>query len=155
MFQGRLLSIHVTPGKAEPMQQVAEAKIVVGRGLEGDRYFLGVGTFSKSPGTGRAVTLIEMETIEALRAKNILLEAGEARRNLVTQGVPLNHLVGHTFQVGEVRLCGIRLCEPCSHLEGLTREGVLRELLHRGGLRADIVTGGIIRAADAITGYDP
>ena len=133
------------------MQQIPEVKAIAGRGLEGDRYFFGTGSFSKSPGTGREVTLIEIEAIDAPREKKILLEAGDARRNLVTRSVPLNHLVGRTFQVGEVCLRGIRLCEPCAHLEGLTREGVLSELVHRGGLRAEIVSGGIIRTGDSIT----
>jgi MOSC domain-containing protein YiiM len=151
MFRGTVVSIHIAPEGSMPMQQRADVKAVPGKGLEGDRYFVGFGTFSKSPGAGREVTLIEVEAIAALREKNILLNAGDARRNLVTRGVPLNHLVGRTFQVGEVRLCGIRLCEPCSHLEGLTREGVLRELVHRGGLRADIILGATIRVGDAIT----
>ena len=151
MFQGKLISIHITPLKAHPMQQVAEVKAIAGRGLQGDRYSCGVGTFSKPPGAGREVTLIEIESIEALREKGILIKAGEARRNLVTRGVPLNHLVGRTFKVGEVRLKGVRLCEPCAHLEGLTRKGVLRELVHRGGLRAAIMNGGIIHEGDSVT----
>lgn len=151
MFRGTVVSIHIAPEGSLSMQQRADVKVVPGKGLEGDRYFVGAGTFSKSPGAGREVTLIEVEAIAALREKNILLDAGDARRNLVTRGVPLCHLVGRTFQVGEVRLCGISLCEPCSHVEGLTREGVLRELVHRGGLRADIILGGTIRVGDAIT----
>lgn len=151
MFQGTLVSIHIATAQSLPMQQLAEVKAIPGKGLEGDRYFCGIGTFSKSPGAGREVTLIEVESIEALRKANILLGPGDARRNLVTKGVPLNHLVGRTFQVGEVRLRGIRLCEPCSHLQGLTREGVLKELVHRGGLRADILSSGKIRPGDAIT----
>jgi len=151
MFRGTVVSIHVTPEPTAAMEQRFEVKAVAGTGLEGDRYFTGIGTFSKSPGAGREVTLIEVEAIEALeREKNISLPPGEARRNLVTRGVPLNHLVGRDFQVGEVRLRGVRLCEPCSHLEGLTREGVLTGLVHRGGLRADIISGGTIRVGDAI-----
>jgi MOSC domain-containing protein YiiM len=151
MFQGMLVSIHIATAQSLPMQQLAEVKAIPGKGLEGDRYFCGTGTFFKSPGAGREVTLIEVESIEALRTANILLGPGDARRNLVTRGVPLNHLVGRTFQVGEVRLRGIRLCEPCSHLEGLTCEGVLKELVHRSGLRADILSSGKIRPGDAIT----
>jgi MOSC domain-containing protein YiiM len=151
MFRGEVVSIHVAAEPMAAMERRAQVKAVSGSGLEGDRYFLGTGTFSKSPGKGREVTLIEVEAIEALeREKNISLDPGEARRNLVTRGVPLNHLVGREFQVGEVRLRGTRLCEPCSHLEGLTREGVLTGLVHRGGLRADIISGGAIRVGDAI-----
>ena len=100
----------------------------------------------------RQVTLIEIETIEALeRDQNIAVAPGAARRNVVTRGVPLNHLVGREFQVGAVRLRGTRLCEPCAYLEGLTQQGVLAGLMHRGGLRAEIVTGGTIRLEDTIT----
>jgi MOSC domain-containing protein YiiM len=151
MFEGILVAIYIAPDRRLPMQAVSEAKVVSGRGLEGDRYFLQRGSFSNHPGTGREVTLIEMEAIEALHARGIRLEPGEARRNLVTREVPLNHLVGRSFRVGEVHLRGIRLCEPCTHLEELTCVGVLRELIHRGGLRADIVRGGTVRAGDAIT----
>ena len=154
MFQGTLVSIHIAPAKAEPMQRLAEVQVIPGKGLQGDRYWSGAGTFSKTPGAGRDITLIESESIDAVREKNILLEPGDARRNLVTRGVPLNHLVGRMFQVGEVRLRGVRLCEPCSHLEGLTQQGVLKELVHRGGLRADILEGGTIRVGDAIAEAD-
>jgi MOSC domain-containing protein YiiM len=151
MFQGTVFSIHVVPEPMAAMEERSAVKAAAGRGLEGDRYFLGMGTFSKSSGVGKEVTLIEVEAIGALeREKNITLRPGDARRNLVTRGVPLNHLVGRVFQVGEVRLRGTRLCEPCSHLEGLTREGVLTGLVHRGGLRADIITGGTIRVGDVV-----
>ncbi len=116
MFKGELVSIHIASAKEQPMRQLEEAKAIAGTGLEGDRYSIGAGTFSK-PGPGHEITLIEIEAIEALREKNIMLAAGDARRNLVTRGVPLNHLVGRTFQVGEVHLRGVRFCEPCSHLQ--------------------------------------
>src|SRR5690242_8325987 len=132
------------------MEQVLEARAVAGRGIEGDRYFMGTGTYSNSRTVSRDITLIEIETIEALERKGILLDPGNARRNIVTRSVPLNHLVGCTFVVGEVRLRGTRLCEPCSHLERLTQQGVLKELIHRGGLRADIVDGGTIRVGDIV-----
>lgn len=154
MFRGVLSAIHIAPDQRLPMVPVSEVKVVPGRGLEGDRYFLRTGSFSGSPGVGREVTLIEAEAIEALQAKGFPLELGEARRNLVTRAVPLNHLVGRMFQVGEVRLRGVRLCEPCAHLEALTQQGVMKELVHRGGLRADIVHGGTIRVGDPITEAD-
>lgn len=154
MFQGTLVSIHIAAAKAEPMQRLAEVQAIPGKGLQGDRYWSGAGTFSKNPGAGREITLIESESIDAVREKNISLDPGDARRNLVTSGVPLNHLVGRTFHIGEVRLRGIRLCEPCSHLEGLTQPGVMKELVHRGGLRADILRGGTIRIGDAIAEVD-
>src|SRR5262249_15229142 len=143
MFRGSVVSIHIAANRTLPMQPCDEAKAVAGRGFEGDRYFLGVGTFSEAGGavrtTGRDITLIEIEAMEALARKNLALDAGAARRNIVTRGVPLNHLVGRTFVVGQVLLRGIRLCEPCAHLEALIQPGVLKELAHRGGLRADIV----------------
>ena len=133
------------------MRSVPHARAVPGRGLEGDRYFHQVGTYSNKPRPDSEVTLIEMEAIEALKQEHgIELDAGDARRNIVTRQVPLNHLVGREFQVGEVTLHGIRLCEPCSHVEKLTRTGVLRGLIHRGGLRAQILTDGAIRIGDAV-----
>jgi MOSC domain-containing protein YiiM len=129
-----------------------EATAIAGRGIEGDRYFHGVGHWSKSPGVSREITLMEIEALEALhREKDISLEAGAMRRNVVTRGVPLHHLVGREFQVGSVRLLGTRLCEPCAYLEGLTQKGVLAGWIHRGGLRADIVAGGTIRVGDLVS----
>ena len=84
------------------------------------------------------------------RDYQVEIDPGEARRNIVTRGVPLNQLVGREFEVGATRLRGTRLCEPCSHLEGLTRKGVVRGLVHRGGLRADILAEGTIRVGDDI-----
>ena len=152
MFRGNVVSIHIARDAAAPMESTQEVKAIGGQGLEGDRYFDGTGHWSKTPGVSREVTLIELETIEALeREKSIAVAPGAARRNVVTRGVPLNHLVGREFQVGAVRLRGTRLCEPCAYLEGLTQPGILTGLIHRGGLRAEIVTGGTIRVDDAIT----
>ena len=152
MWEGVVVSIHTTGAASEPMQTVAEARAVAGKGLDGDRYFLGTGYYSKKPGTGRALTLIELESIEALQGElGITLAPNDSRRNIVTRGVPLNHLVGREFRVGEVTLRGTRLCEPCSHLERLTEKpGVRRGLVHRGGLRTEIVTGGVIRVGDTV-----
>ena len=149
--KGTIVFIHVAPGAAAPMKAVAEVRAVAGKGLEGDRYFSQIGTYSNQPGSGRDVTLIEMEAIEALqRDYGIELNPQESRRNIVTRGVPLNHLVGREFKIGEVTVRGTRLCEPCSHLEKLSVRGVQRGLIHRGGLRADIVKEGIIRVGDTI-----
>ena len=123
-----------------------------GKGLEGDRYFHDAGTFSKpEPQPDHEVTLIEIESIEALkRDYGIDLAPHESRRNILTRGVPLNHLVGQEFKVGDVALRGLRLCEPCAHLQALTQQGVLKGLIHRGGLRAQILTPGVIRVGDAV-----
>jgi MOSC domain-containing protein YiiM len=152
MFRGNVVSLHIAQDAAVPMESKREVKVVVGQGLENDRYFNGTGHWSKHPGVSREVTLIEIEAIEALeREKNIAITPGAARRNVVTRGVPLNHLVGREFQIGAVRLRGTRLCEPCAYLEDLTQKGVLAGLIHRGGLRAEIVTAGTIRVEDIIT----
>jgi len=153
--QSLVVSLHIAAHGAAPMQSVSIVTAVAGRGLEGDRYFTQTGTYSNHPGTGRAVTLIEMEAIEALaRDYHVHLEAGLARRNLVTRGVALNHLVGKTFTVGTALLRGTRLCEPCLHLEKLAVKGAARGLIHRGGLRAEIVKAGVIRVGDVITVAD-
>lgn len=133
------------------MVSVEQVRAVAGQGLEGDRYFTQTGTYSKKPRPDREVTLIEIEAIEALkRDHGIELDPGASRRNIVTRGVPLNHLVGRKFRVGQATLLGQRLCEPCAHLEGLSTKGVMRGLIHRGGLRAQILTGGTIRVGDPV-----
>ncbi len=154
MPKSEVVSIHIASEARAPMRSVERVRAVAGRGLEGDRYFDRRGTFSPTPGTGREVTLFESETLEALRRDHALeLAPGETRRNIVTRGVALNHLVGREFQVGEVRLRGMRLCEPCHHLESLTHIGVKAGLVHRGGLRAEIVREGHIRVGDTIEEY--
>jgi hypothetical protein len=127
-----------------PLAQVDEALAIAGRGLEGDRYAAGQGTFS-GPGRGYELTLIEAEVLD-----DIDLSWEQARRNIVTRDVALNSLVGRRFMVGSVECVGRRLAEPCSHLEGLARPGLLRPLVHRGGLRADIVGGGQIKLGDKV-----
>lgn len=152
MFKGKLIAIYITESAALPMQEVHQVRAKPGAGLEGDRYFNQQGSFSKPNQPDREVTLIEFEAIQALKEEEgIELAPGDARRNLVTQDVPLNHLVGKEFRVGEVLLKGIRLCEPCGHLAKLTRPEVTPALIHRGGLRAQVLSGGVIQAGDPIT----
>lgn len=152
MFRGQILSIHITPAEGQAMQLVESVQAVAGKGLQGDRYFLGSGAYSGKPEPGRQVTLIEIEAIQAVqREASITLAPGDARRNLVTQGVPLNHLVGKEFYVGNVLLRGARLCEPCKHLAEMTQAGVTPALVHRGGLRAEILTSGTIQIGDIIS----
>ena len=152
-WAGQIAFIQIAPRATEKLFSVQEALAIAGEGLEGDRYVKKAGTFSKKPGGGREITLIELESVEALkRDLKIELEPAETRRNIVTRGMPLNHLVGQRFRLGrEVVLQGVRLCEPCEHLENLTLKGVREGLIHRGGLRADIVTGGTIRVGDPVT----
>ena len=150
-WTGEVVSIHVAPEREAPTRSVPSVRAVPGRGLEGDRYFSATGTYSDRPGPGREITLIEFEAIEALgRDNEVHIASGDARRNIVTRGVPLNHLVDREFLVGTVRLRGVRLCEPCAHLENLTRRGVLGGLVHRGGLRAQVLTEGEIHVGDRI-----
>ena len=150
MWRGSVAYLCIAPAAGAPVVTVPEVRAVPGRGLEGDRYYLGTGTFWK-PGPDYELTLIELEAIEALeREAGIRIHPAAARRNVVTRGVPLNHLVGKEFLLGEVRVQGIRLCEPCGHLERLTQPGVREALVHRGGLRARILTGGVIRTGDAV-----
>jgi len=149
---GAVSSIHIAFAGAAPIISLGEIQATAGKGLEGDRYYLKTGTYSQTPGTGREVTLIEIEAIEALRRDyGIDIDAAQARRNIVTRGLGLNHLIDREFAVGEAVLRGTRLCEPCAHLEKLTIKGVMRGLIHRGGLRADVVRGGIIRIRDVIS----
>jgi MOSC domain-containing protein YiiM len=146
-----VVSIHVAAIGGAPMTSVTKVLAVVGKGLEGDRYASKLGTYSNQPGSGRDVTLIEIEAIETLkRDYGIELGPGLARRNIVTRGVPLNHFVEREFKIGEVILRGTRLCEPCAHMEKLTIKGAMRGLIHRGGLRAEIVKGGTIKVGDRI-----
>ncbi|MBV1927940.1 MAG: MOSC domain-containing protein [Gammaproteobacteria bacterium] len=139
----------ITEWATGEMVSLTEVAAVADRGLEGDRYFHRKGSFSHWPGRGRNVTLIEAEVLASLPA-NCAISAAQARRNIVTSGVRLNNLVGQYFQLGEVVLYGVRLCDPCSHLERLTRPGVMSALAGRGGLRADVVEGGVIRRGDKV-----
>jgi steroid delta-isomerase-like uncharacterized protein len=152
---GSVISIHIAPAAGAPMQSVSSSAAIAGLGLEGDRYFTKQGTFSTTAGAVRDVTLIESESVEALNSKlGSRFSASEMRRNLVTRGVALNHLVGRDFRVGEVLLRGERLCQPCSYLETLTQIGVKAAMVHRAGLRAEILEGGTIRVGDAVAALE-
>lgn len=151
MWRGIVESIFIATVAMQPTEAREQVVAVPGVGLEGDRYALKQGTFFK-PEPAFELTLIEAEAIEALhRDYNLELAPGEARRNIVTRGVGLNHLVGKEFRVGTVLVRGIRLCEPCEHLQKLTGRQLVRGLRHRGGLRAQILTEGIIHVGDAVT----
>jgi len=151
-MMGRVESIHIATIAEATMRGVAEIRAIAGVGLEGDRYATHTGTFSAKPKPGRQVTLVEAEAIEALeRELGLKLDPGETRRNLVTRGVALNHLVGREFHVGAVRLRGHELCEPCGDLARMTgKPQILPGLVHRGGLRAEILEGDLIRVGDLI-----
>ncbi len=148
MNTGTVEAIFITETPAAPMRSVTEVRAIAGIGLEGDR----LARAETAVDPHRQITLIEAEAIEAVnRDDGVTLSPDETRRNLVTRNVPLNHLVGRQFTVGEVTLRGIRLCEPCAHLERLTRTGVRSALIHRGGLRSEILSGGVLRVGDPVT----
>jgi len=146
--EGSVAAILVAPEAEAPLAPVDDVAAIAGRGLEGDRYAAGQGTFS-GPGRGYELTLVEAEVLE-----EIDLPWPEARRNVVTRGIALNGLVGRRFRVGSAECVGRRLCEPCAHLEKLARPGLLRPLVHRGGLRADILADGRIRVGDGVFPLD-
>lgn len=150
MSAPRIESIHIAAAAKGAMQPLDQVEAIAGVGLEGDRYATKQGTFFK-PEPDFQLTLIEAEAFEALvRDYDIQLAPGDARRNLVTRGVALNHLVGREFKIGEVLIRGIRLCEPCSHLQTLTGLPVIKGLRHRGGLRAQILSGGKICVGEPV-----
>lgn len=135
------------------MRSLGVVNAVAGRGLEGDRYFAGKGTFSPHPQKPDfEVTLIEWEKVDAFaRETGLPFTAAHARRNLVTEGIDLNALAGREFRIGGALIRGIRLCEPCNYLAKTSFPETLRGLVHKGGLRAQIVGSGTIRAGDSIT----
>jgi len=150
MFEGKVVSINIAPSAEATMESVDAVRAVPGKGLEGDRYFFKQGTFSK-PQPDRELTLIEAEAVEAMKRElNVDYGLSDSRRNIVTRDVPLNHLVGKEFWIGEVKARGLRLCEPCSHLQKLSHQKVLPGLVHRGGLRAQILSEGTIQLGDTV-----
>jgi hypothetical protein len=143
---GTVEAIYVAAAGGEPTQALQAVQVLAGHGLAGDRHVVGTGTFpSNLPGS--ALTLIEAEVCESFDPP---LDANEHRRNLVTRGIGLNGLVGREFAIGDVRCRGMRRCEPCTVIQGYSTRPVLRPLVHRGGLRADILTDGTINTGDVI-----
>jgi MOSC domain-containing protein YiiM len=146
--------IHIATVAGASVRAVETARAVAGVGLEGDRYASGMGHYQDTR-VSRDLTLIEAEVVEALVGEHgIEFAPGETRRNVTTRGIDLNGLVGRRFWIGEVLCEGTRLCEPCQYLADLTSKPLLRALVHRGGLRADIVRGGVIRRGDSIRGMN-
>ena len=151
-WQGELLHIFIAEQAAVEMEELDEACLIAGVGIEGDRYATGKGHYSSKPSPDRQITLIETETLEALvRDHNLVMAPGESRRNLTTRGVPLNHLVGKRFRIGtDVVLLGNRLNVPCKYLEALLDRPVFTPLINRSGLNCRIIEGGVIRKGDPI-----
>jgi Uncharacterized protein conserved in bacteria len=156
-LRGRVAAIALAERATGEMQTVDHAKVLANRGLEGDRYAAKAGTFTPANDTARGydLTLIEAEVLDSLTLPDgRTLGYAEARRNVVTRGIDLNVLVGRRFRVGNVECLGQRLCEPCSHLERLTTKGALRGLIHRGGLRADVLSDGVVTTGALIETID-
>jgi MOSC domain-containing protein YiiM len=138
MVDMHVAAINIGPsGAIGPVEKV---HAVAGKGLEGDRQF-----FADGAGEGEALTLIEAEVLE-----DVGLTGPQARRQVVTRGVRLGDLIGKRFRVGDVECLGTEICEPCLHLQNLTRPGIIKDLIHRGGLRADILSDGTIKVGDSI-----
>ena len=126
-------------GPTEALAPVESVTAVAGKGLVGDRHF------TDNPGPGNALTLIEAEVLE-----DVGLTGAQSRRQVVVRGVRLGDLIGKRFRVGDVECLGVEICEPCSHLQALTRPGIIKDLIHRGGLNADILSGGMITVGDEV-----
>jgi MOSC domain-containing protein YiiM len=151
MKPGSVLSIQIAPNGTNKLRNIEQVNAIEGMGLEGDRYYNRTGTYSDKHDESREATFIESEALDALaKDYNIELEGTESRRNISTRGVALNHLVGKEFKVGEAVFRGVRLCEPCTHLEEVSGKAARKGLIHRGGLRAQIVKSGLIRVGDEI-----
>jgi MOSC domain-containing protein YiiM len=127
-------------GSSDAIAPVGSVSALAGKGLEGDRKFVGDGA-----APGEALTLIEAEVLE-----DVGLTGAQSRRQVVVRGVRLNDLVGKRFRVGEVECYGVELCEPCRHLQELTRPGIINELVHRAGINADILNDGRISVGDPV-----
>ena len=151
METGRVEAIFIAAEHGAMPEPVERVVALAGRGLEGDRNFWPGGDARP----GRALTLIQREALDGMAEEHgITLEPGASRRQVHTSGVDLNGLVGRRFRVGEVECVGIELCEPCSHLESMTRPGVVKGLVHRGGLNADLLTDGEIAVGDEVRTAD-
>ncbi|MDH3602359.1 MAG: MOSC domain-containing protein [Candidatus Tectomicrobia bacterium] len=149
---GTVEHIHIASEAAKPMVALAEAEMIMGKGIEGDRYANKIGYYSDHPAPGRHVTIIEIEVLEEIaQSLGIAFLPHESRRNLTTRGIRLNPLVGKNVQIGSVVLDVIRFCDPCAYLQTMLGKPVLKSLTDRAGLRCDVITGGTIRVGDLIT----
>lgn len=137
----RVEAIHLGAPRTPELWTVESVAALAGKGLVGDRYF-----FESGAKRGQALTLVERDVVE-----EVGLPPGGTRRQLTVSGTGLNDLVGKRFRVGAVECFGVELCEPCSHLERMTRPGIIKELVHRAGINADILTDGTISVGDEIT----
>ncbi|MDB5503482.1 MAG: hypothetical protein JWR89_3384 [Tardiphaga sp.] len=152
-WTGVVRHLHITPRAFLPMRAMAELQLIAGKGIDSDRYMIGreEGFYSSKPEEGRQVTLFEIETLLALkRDHNIDLAPEEHRRNVTVAGVPLTHLVGQKFWLGETLLEATRLSIPCRHIEEITGKAIFDPLINRSGLNCKILQGGTVRVGDAV-----
>ena len=155
MWRGNVVSVHLATEAGAPMASPANIEAIAGKGVEGDRYCSGTGHFSHITGARRQITLFESEVLETLlRDHNIEFAPDMCRMNIVTEGVPLSHLIDQQFKVGDATLRGLQLNEPCSRLNEVTGKRIVKALVHRCGLFAEIVEGGVIRPGDPVTSID-
>ena len=148
---GSLREIWRTPTAAAPMQRLTSGRLLVGAGLEGDRYALGGGTWAQYPEQEKQLTLIDADDVAAVALETASeLVPGDTRRNLVTTGIELPALVGGWFAVGDALLFGTKRCPPCTHLERLTGIRLVKAMVHRGGINAAVFAGGPIREGDVV-----
>jgi MOSC domain-containing protein YiiM len=137
----RVEAIHLGAPKTPELWTVECVRAVAGKGLEGDRYF-----FESGAKPGQALTLVEQDVVE-----DVGLSPGATRRQLTVSGTGLNDLIGKRFRVGAVECYGVELCEPCDHLERMTRPGIIKDLVHRAGINADVLSDGIISVGDEVS----
>jgi MOSC domain-containing protein YiiM len=148
---GSVVEIWLAGAAAEPMHRVPSVEAVAGRGLAGDRYALGGGTWAQYPDLEKQVTLIDRADVAAVAAETSSgLTPGDTRRNVVTTGIDLTALVGQWFAVGDALLFGMKRCPPCTHLERLTGVRLVKAMVHRGGINAAVFVGGPIREGSLI-----
>ena len=150
---GSVVALFTVDRRAAPMKKVEQLYAFAGRGIEGDRYFLGTGTYSKKPEPGRQITLIKSEVLESLKDKfEITVKPEESRRNVLTRDIEINNLIGAEFFVGTVRLRAHRITQPCLYLEKLRNQaGLYKELWDNGGISCEILSDGVIKEGDIIT----
>ena len=143
--------IFVATAPRAPQIEVPSVRVVVGKGIEGDRHF------GKRKVSGENLTLVEAEELEAFaQEQGVPVDLSGSRRNIVTRGVRLNDLVGREFRLGTALLRGVELCEPCSVMGRLYAlpdwpgPRTVRQMLHRAGLRADVLQTGVFKVGDAL-----